>query len=40
VPRIEKVLAEAMPDGRLLLTIKDAPFDNPVLARFASEWDA
>ena len=25
VPRIEKVLAEAMPDGRLLLTIKDAP---------------
>lgn len=37
VPRIEKVLAEAMPDGRLLLTIKDAPFENPVLARFASD---
>jgi predicted ATPase len=37
VPRIEKVLAEAMPDGRLLLQIKDAPFDNPVLARFASD---
>ncbi len=37
VPRIEKVLAEAMPDGRLLLTIKDAPFDNPILARFASD---
>lgn len=37
VPRIERVLAEAMPDGRLLLTIKDAPFDNPVLARFASD---
>ncbi len=37
VPRIEKVIAEAMPDGRLLLTIKDAPFDNPVLARFASD---
>jgi predicted ATPase len=37
VPRIEKVLADAMPDGRLLLTIKDAPFDNPVLARFASD---
>ena len=37
VPRIEKVLADAMPDGRLLLTIKDAPFDNPILARFASD---
>ncbi len=37
VPRIEKVLAETMPDGRLLLTIKDAPFDAPVLARFASD---
>ncbi len=37
VPRIEKVLAEAMPDGRLLLEIKDAPFDAPVLARFASD---
>ncbi len=37
VPRIEKVLAETMPDGRLLLQIKDAPFDQPVLARFASD---
>jgi predicted ATPase len=37
VPRIEKVLAEPMADGRLLLTIKDAPFQNPVLARFASD---
>ena len=37
VPRIEKVLAETMPDGRLLLTIKDAPFDHPILARFASD---
>jgi len=37
VPRIEKVLAEAMPDGRLLLTIKDAPFQNPILSRFASD---
>jgi len=37
VPRIERVLAEAMPDGRLLLAIKDAPFDNPILARFASD---
>ena len=37
MPRVERVLAEAMPDGRLLLQIKDAPFDNPVLARFASD---
>jgi len=37
VPRVERVLAEAMPDGRLLLQIKDAPFENPVLARFASD---
>jgi predicted ATPase len=37
VPRIEKVLAETMPDGRLLLQIKDAPFSKPVLARFASD---
>ncbi|MFD2181455.1 AAA family ATPase [Rhodoplanes azumiensis] len=37
VPRIEKILAEAMPDGRLLLTIKDAPFEKPILARFASD---
>lgn len=37
VPQIEKVLADAMPDGRLLLSIKDAPFDHPILARFASD---
>ncbi len=37
VPRVESVLADAMPDGRLLLQIKDAPFDHPILARFASD---
>lgn len=37
VPRIERVLADTMPDGRLLLQIKDAPFAHPVLARFASD---
>lgn len=37
VPRIERVLAETMTDGRLLLQIKDAPFSHPVLARFASD---
>ena len=37
VPRLERVLAEPMPDGRLLLQIKDAPFERPVLSRFASD---
>ncbi|HET7931962.1 MAG TPA: AAA family ATPase [Rhodanobacteraceae bacterium] len=37
VPRIERVLADPMPDGRLLLQIKDAPFSHPVLAKFASD---
>lgn len=37
VPIIERVLAETMQDGRLLLQFKDAPFQNPVLARFASD---
>jgi predicted ATPase len=37
VPRIERVLSESMADGRLLLQIKDAPFENPVLAKFASD---
>lgn len=37
VPRLESVLADPMPDGRLLLQIKDAPFDRPVLSRFVSD---
>ncbi len=37
VPRLEKVDAELMADGRLLLQIKDAPFERPILARFASD---
>lgn len=37
IPRIERVDVEPMPDGNLLLEIKDAPFDEPVLARFASD---
>jgi predicted ATPase len=37
VPRLDSVVAEPMPDGRLLLQIKDAPFDSPILARFASD---
>jgi predicted ATPase len=37
VPRLERVLSDPMEDGRLLLRIKDAPFKQPVLARFASD---
>lgn len=37
IPQVERVLADMMPDGRLLLSIKDAPFENPILARFASD---
>lgn len=37
VPRLEKVIPLKMEDGRLLLQIKDAPFDRPILARFASD---
>lgn len=37
VPRLERVDADIMPDGRLLLQIKDAPFERPVMARFASD---
>ncbi|MBI5441956.1 MAG: AAA family ATPase [Deltaproteobacteria bacterium] len=37
VPRLERVIAEPMADGRLLLQIKDAPFEQPVLSRFASD---
>lgn len=37
VPRLEEVTAEPLADGRLLLRIKDAPFAEPFLARFASD---
>jgi predicted ATPase len=37
VPQLEKVGAELMADGRLLLQIKDAPFERPILAKFASD---
>ncbi len=37
VPRLEKVDADLMPDGRLLLQVKDAPFEKPVMAKFASD---
>ena len=37
VPRLEKVTAEPLADGRLLLRIKDAPFAEPFLSRYASD---
>jgi len=37
VPRLESVSADLMPDGRLLLQVKDAPFERPILAKFASD---
>lgn len=37
VPSLERIDSEQMPDGRLLLRLKDRPFDDPVLAQFASD---
>lgn len=37
IPKIHNVMADQMPDGRLLLQIKDAPFEEPIMARFASD---
>ena len=37
VPKLEKVDTEMLADGRLLLQIKDAPFERPILAKFASD---
>ena len=37
VPRVEHAEAMALADGRLVLRIKDAPFAEPVLSRFASD---
>ena len=37
VPRLRSVGAAPMPDGRLLLTVRDAPFEQPILAKFASD---
>ncbi len=37
VPRLESVNADVMDDGRLLLQIKDTPFERPILARYVSD---
>ena len=37
VPRLERVDTELLSDGRLLLQVKDAPFERPILAKWASD---
>ena len=37
VPHLENVGTKSMIDGRLLLHIKDAPFEQPISAKFASD---
>ncbi len=37
IPRLDRIDATPMPDGRLLLQVKDAPFEQPVLSKFASD---
>lgn len=37
VPQLESITPKLLEDGRLLLRLKDRPFDDPVLARFASD---
>ena len=37
VPRLDKVQVDILADGRLLLQIKDAPFERPILSKFASD---
>lgn len=37
VPQLQQVDADIMADGRLLLQFKDAPFDKPILAKYASD---
>jgi predicted ATPase len=37
IPNLESVKSDLMPDGRLLLQIKDAPFETPIQAKFVSD---
>ena len=37
IPRIERAIVEITPDGQLFLRVKDQPFEDPVLADFASD---
>jgi predicted ATPase len=37
IPRLERIDSTPMPNGNLLLQVKDGPFTEPVLAKFASD---
>jgi predicted ATPase len=37
VPRLEKVDVDVLPDGRLMMKFKDAPFAEPVIAKYVSD---
>src|SRR3712207_1766152 len=37
VPHLERFEFQTTADGRLLLLLKDAPFEQPILARYASD---
>jgi len=37
VPRLERVEVDILMDGRLLLYLKDAPFEQPILSKYASD---
>jgi len=37
IPQLESILPKLLEDGRLLLRLKDRPFDDPVLDRFTSD---
>jgi predicted ATPase len=37
IPRLERIFSEKSIDNRLILRLKDAPFDEPILAKFASD---
>lgn len=37
VPRLERLVAEPLADGRLLLRLKDITFDEPILSRWTSD---
>ena len=37
VPQLDRLTAQSLPDGRLMLQLKDRPFSEPVLSRFASD---
>lgn len=37
IPHLEAIRSDPLPDGRLLLRLKDGPFSEPILSRFTSD---